>query len=266
MMRRVAVTAVLLALATLAVLGLAAYAPRLGDAAAWQALASPGPLSKPHGFLQADCAACHTPVTGVEDVSCTGCHANESVLLARQPTAFHANVSDSTNCVACHREHDPARALRTMDHAAFTDIVLRRLQRYPETHEAGLLFEHLRAHRRDAMNGNRRLATGISLKETLLDCSSCHSSSDPHTRVFGDDCAACHGTTSWSITGFTHPSPASVDCAQCHLAPLSHYMEHFEMMSKPVARIEHADPEQCHLCHQTTSWNDIRGVGIYDHH
>ncbi|MBI3736827.1 hypothetical protein HY256_09975 [Candidatus Sumerlaeota bacterium] len=53
---------------------------------------------------------------------------------------------------------------------------------------------------------------------------------------------------------------------QCHQAPPSHYMMHFEMVSMKVAGQEHAEVSQCYLCHQTTAWNDIRGVGWYKHH
>jgi hypothetical protein len=43
-------------------------------------------------------------------------------------------------------------------------------------------------------------------------------------------------------------------------------MGHFHMVSAKVARRPHARVNQCHLCHQTTSWNDIKGVGWYKHH
>ena len=99
-----------------------------------------------------------------------------------------------------------------------------------------------------------------------LDCASCHKTTDPHVQVFGNDCATCHGTATWSIADYQHPLPSSTVCGECHLAPLSHYKEHFRMMSQPIAGVRNAEPEQCYLCHQTTSWNDIRGVGIYDHH
>ena len=55
-------------------------------------------------------------------------------------------------------------------------------------------------------------------------------------------------------------------CAQCHQAPPSHYMMHFRMVSMTVAGRMHAQVNQCYLCHQTTSWNDIKGVGLYKHH
>ncbi len=47
------------------------------------------------------------------------------------------------------------------------------------------------------------------------------------------------------------------------------------MISKPVAQQEDwrvaeccgpVRVDQCYRCHQTTSWNDIKGVGFYKHH
>lgn len=43
-------------------------------------------------------------------------------------------------------------------------------------------------------------------------------------------------------------------------------MGHFHMVSMKVAGKPHADVSQCHLCHQTTVRNDIKGVGWYKHH
>ena len=43
-------------------------------------------------------------------------------------------------------------------------------------------------------------------------------------------------------------------------------MMHFQMISMKVAGQMHAKVDQCFLCHQTTAWNDIRGVGWYKHH
>jgi hypothetical protein len=253
------------ALATVATAALVFAAPAsFLDAGTWKRLASPGPLSKAHASLEANCSACHTPVAGVEDAGCVSCHANEASLLARQPTAFHAAIADANNCAACHREHSGRNSLRRMDHAAFARMMLRRLEREPRAADASAFLQHLNSHRLNVMNP--RITLDDRSEDSLLECGSCHSSSDPHTRVFGDDCAACHATSVWTIPAFAHPSPASTQCAQCHLAPLSHYHEHFAMMSKPIAGVEHAEPEDCFLCHQTTSWNDIRAVGIYDHH
>jgi hypothetical protein len=109
----------------------------------------------------------------------------------------------------------------------------------------------------------------------VLNCAGCHSTKDRHLGLFGKDCAQCHGMTKWTIAEFQHPSPRSTDCAQCHQAPPSHYMMHFDMVSKKIAGQEDAQVaaccgptqvNQCYRCHQTTSWNDIRGVGYYKHH
>ncbi len=84
--------------------------------------------------------------------------------------------------------------------------------------------------------------------------------------LFGRECADCHATATWKIAGYKHPSPRSEDCAQCHQPPPSHNMGHFEVVSKTIAGQMSARVEQCHLCHQTDAWNDIKGVGWYKHH
>ena len=127
----------------------------------------------------------------------------------------------------------------------------------------------------DDIKGFLGIPVSQSAEKTGLNCASCHSNRDPHRELFGRDCAGCHDTTSWRIAGFLHPSPTSKDCAQCHQAPPSHYMMHFEMVSKKVARQEDAQVaeccgvaqvNQCYRCHQTTAWNDIRGIGYYKMH
>jgi hypothetical protein len=108
-----------------------------------------------------------------------------------------------------------------------------------------------------------------------LNCVGCHATKDRHLGLLGKDCAQCHATNQWTIAEFRHPSPSSYDCAQCHQAPPSHYMMHFDMISKKIAGQEDAQVDgccgptqvnQCYRCHQTTSWNDIKGVGFYKHH
>lgn len=43
-------------------------------------------------------------------------------------------------------------------------------------------------------------------------------------------------------------------------------MKHFKMISMTTAGGDKAEVIQCFLCHQTTSWNDIKSVGFYKHH
>src|SRR5690606_11558367 len=106
------IAALLAVLAPVPAFALWKYVPQTQRAATWQNMASPGPLSSAHAFLKEDCTACHTPVKGLEDATCVACHANETVLVQRQPTAFHANIAETSNCVACHKEHDAGHSLR----------------------------------------------------------------------------------------------------------------------------------------------------------
>jgi hypothetical protein len=99
-----------------------------------------------------------------------------------------------------------------------------------------------------------------------LNCAGCHDRRDPHVKRFGSDCAQCHALESWTVSGYQHPSAESRQCVQCHAPPPSHFMEHFSMISQKIAGKEHARLDECFECHNTTSWNDIFGVGFYKHH
>ncbi|SPP66364.1 hypothetical protein [Nitrospira lenta] len=244
------------------------------DVALWQRQVRPGNLSVAHASLDNNCAACHTPVKGPVDVKCIGCHANNDTLLQRQPTAFHVNIG---HCAQCHIEHQGTYArLTRMDHVKLAEIGLQQLERSASDSEQRQAADQLVAWvRQVTMPGSLPKLPPVTALEMTLNCSSCHSTKDRHRGLFGGECAVCHGTTQWAIAGFRHPSPRSVECAQCHQAPPSHYMMHFDMISKRIARQEDAQVaqccgpaqvNQCYRCHQTTSWNDIKGVGWYKHH
>jgi len=229
------------------------------QAAAWQQLSEPGKLSAAHAFLENNCAACHTPVTGVPTARCIVCHANNESILRRQPTAFHANVS---SCTQCHREHQGRGHRPTnMDHALLADIGLRQLNDGHDTEDNAVRQQLL-----SWVRSSLPIHPGIKPIETILNCATCHANDDRHYKLFGSDCAQCHATDRWTIPEYRHPSPSSRDCSQCHQAPPSHYMMHFKMISARVAGKPHARISQCFECHQTTSWNDILGAGWYKHH
>ena len=225
---------VYLVIATLALLAaimvpLALYRSGTPSLPAWGAAVSPGPLSKAHAFLNGKCESCHVPSHGVTAAKCVTCHAFSPELLSKPATAFHADVGD---CRGCHVEHQAAqgRPIR-MDHEVLQGIADRR--------------------------------TGHAVP---LDCQSCHATRDKHQGLFGSDCASCHATTSWKIAGFLHPSPKSTSCSECHKAPPSHYMMHFEMMDRTISGQRGARVEQCFMCHQTDSFNNIKGVGMVKVH
>lgn len=214
---------------------------------------NPGPLSAGHSQLKDKCEACHTPNRGVTSEGCILCHANNQRLLQREPTAFHATIGE---CSTCHFEHvNQGRRPIQMDHAALARISSKKAKSLVADNPAPESFI-------------TRISSAAhnTVSEQSLNCAFCHSIEDKHVGLFGSDCSACHHTASWSIPGYRHPPESSLDCAQCHQAPPSHYMEHFHMVSERVARVEHAKVNQCYLCHRTTVWNDIRGVGYYKHH
>ena len=257
-------------IAAVATAGWLAWARVNPDRSVAHQFVSPGPLSRGHAYLADRCASCHEPNLGVTDAKCTGCHANDERLLGRQPTAFHASISE---CRTCHVEHQGGTGNPiAMDHVALAKIGARTLARASRTDDASAAtLKSLKTWLRIRIPG--QLDDSSSLQ--ALNCVGCHATKDRHLDFFGKDCAQCHTMAKWTIAEFRHPSPRSTDCAQCHQAPPSHYMMHFDMISKKIAGQEDAkvagccgpaQVNQCYRCHQTTSWNDIRGVGYYKHH
>ena len=228
----------------------------------WQHTVIPGDLSQGHAFLENNCAACHSPLKGVEAKNCIVCHANNEAVLQRQPTAFHANI---TACAACHLEHQGRIPSTTkMDHVALARIAFQELEQQPP--QAGVGVPAMKRWLKETKGAPHQSAhPNLRPEEALLNCATCHQTKDRHVGLFGTDCASCHATSKWTVAEFRHPSAASQSCAQCHQAPPGHDMMCFEM-SKKVAGQEHAQVNKCFLCHQTTSWNDIKGVGYYKHH
>lgn len=229
----------------------------------WQQAVVPGALSQPHAFLANNCAACHVPVTGIEPTRCIACHANNADLLQRQATAFHAQIR---TCSGCHVEHQgTTRMPTTMDHALLARIAygeIRATQLGPREIEAAMRQETRTA----PLLTSPAMRSSLNGGQSMLTCASCHQTKDRHRGQLGTDCVQCHATDQWTVAEFRHPSPRSTDCAQCHLPPPSHAMEHFSMVSARIARQPSAQVNQCQLCHQTTAWNDIKGVGWAKHH
>ena len=234
----------------------------------WSESVKPGELSKFHSSLENDCNECHTPYLGVVRDQCVVCHAAQTELLKKQNTAFHSSIS---SCTGCHFEHQGKDASITkMDHTHLALVATEMLKNgTSNTENVELGITSLLEFTRKSYHG-----TDTVLEKTL-NCVSCHTNQDRHRALFGNDCSSCHDTIKWSIASYRHPLPTTRDCSQCHQAPPSHYMMHFEMISKKVANLgaepnsgccSAAQVKQCYLCHLTTSWNDIKGVGWYKHH
>lgn len=226
--------------------------------AQWSVSVQPGKLSKYHSNLENNCKECHAPYQGVVGEQCVTCHAAQTEILKKQNTSFHSSI---TSCTGCHFEHQGKDASITkMDHTHLALVASEMLVRRPNAQSNGsalLLF----------LRSTEKNYHGTNIAaEKALNCVTCHANQDKHRSLFGSDCSSCHESSKWSISSFRHPSPASRDCSQCHQAPPSHYMMHFKMISQKIAGAEHATVTQCYACHQTTAWNDIKGVGWYKHH
>ncbi len=157
----------------------------------WQQMANPGNLSQAHAFLENDCAACHTPVKGVEARNCVACHANNHELLTRQPTAFHADINE---CAVCHVEHRGRKNKPSlMDHSAISKIGLGLLEKNPDDSAGKLLMLQMDGWIKHSGQAND-FHPQVKPSERVLNCASCHSNGDVHVSYFGPDCASCHST------------------------------------------------------------------------
>ncbi|MFB6463216.1 cytochrome c3 family protein [Bradyrhizobium tunisiense] len=246
--------------ATLAVAGAAVASIGLyrgSPGPGWTKLVSPGPLSAKHAFLSDRCESCHAPIKGVEAAACIACHAPSAADLAKQSTAFHA--LGGGQCSGCHREHQGGLRPIRMNHASLLQVAM------PASGKK--VFDRSTANQlRADLTDFLGLPKSERTERAALDCAGCHSNREPHSGLFGRECAACHALASWKVVGFLHPSPTSKDCAQCHQAPPSHYMGHFIMMDRVIAGQEHASVDQCFLCHMTDSFNNVKSVGWMKHH
>lgn len=230
----------------------------------WQNAVSPGDISKAHAFMKNDCAACHTANVRIDSSKCILCHADNQALFQQQNTSFHATIK---TCTVCHIEHQGRDTkLTRMDHKAFAKAALKVVssKQAPEAEIGKSLEQWVKAHETKIRLNDPHHR--LSAQEEVLNCAACHSAQDVHRGLMSNDCAACHGTVSWDIPEFVHPSVNSRNCSECHKAPPSHYMMHFKMVSAKYACQPHARVEQCYMCHQTNDWNDIKGVGWYKHH
>ncbi len=226
-----------------------------------QRAVSPGDLSQRHAYLADRCESCHESTVGVTVAKCTVCHATSERLLGRQPTEFHASISE---CATCHIEHQRTNVRPlVMDHVELARVGARTLARASrQDADSAATLAALETWLR--VRGPEQF-DATSARESL-NCAGCHDRRDPHFKHFGSDCAQCHGMETWTVSGYQHPSSRSKECMQCHQAPPSHFMGHFFMVSQKFAGKKHARVDQCFECHNTTSWNDIVDVGFYKHH
>lgn len=81
-----------------------------------KAMFLPGATTAGHYQIELSCSSCHTPFGGVASEACVRCHGEELAAVddSHPKTKFTdprnaalASRLDATECVTCHREHDP---------------------------------------------------------------------------------------------------------------------------------------------------------------
>ncbi len=147
----------------------------------WEKMVEPGSLNKAHAFLADDCLSCHTPVKGVERDKCVACHANDTHIVARQPTAFHTDIKE---CASCHVEHKGESAnISLMSHIALVDIGFNMLPNpnvpFDEGAATMAFLENILANKQTPEP--LFVHPEVSDKEALLNCTQCHSNDDRHS-------------------------------------------------------------------------------------
>jgi hypothetical protein len=170
----------------------------------------------------------------------------------------HAQLSG--DCQACHVPFRPVADIKCQAcHTRNVELLDRRTTAF-HAQATGCAMCHLEHRGRRA-----RIST---MEHRLLrpdvGCAACHV--DRHQERFGDICGTCHLTETWKVAGYRHPPARSTACFECHAPPPSHWMMHFEMMDRRVTGQADATVDQCHRCHTTDHWNNIKGVGFFVHH
>jgi hypothetical protein len=108
------------------------------------------------------------------------------------------------------------------------------------------------------------------LKATSSACIGCHRQDDPHQGKLGEDCAACHSSTTWTDVTFDHGqvgfkltgAHADVECSACHVngteSPVPTTCAGCHGQDDPHGgRLG----QECEACHSTTAWKDVH----FDH-
>ncbi|HEX4423652.1 MAG TPA: cytochrome c3 family protein [Kofleriaceae bacterium] len=231
-----------LAVAVSLILGLAAGTARadLGT--------SPGPISRAHAAIEAQCNRCHVPFGGVPQRQCLACHTALAERTARG-LGFHATVK-AQPCTDCHKEHHGRDAQLAPAPPANFD---HRITGFPlEADHARLACDRCHA----AAGGAQRW---VGLQTT---CQSCHADR-VHHGALGSDCARCHRASGWTPTLYTakdHQTSlagghAKLQCADCHRAGAH--------LTGPEPCVScHAQPHggtqaPCETCHHVTTWKQV---------
>lgn len=204
-------------------------------------MVGPGKLIPGHAGLEADCFACHAPLTGADSVRCVVCHKPADVgrlttkgqpiskPLASSP--FHQKLINQ-DCVACHSDHAGVKRFRQQGR-----------------------FNH-----------------ALLQKATRDQCESCHKApADSLHRQISGNCSQCHQQDKWAPATFDHDKHFELDrdhntrCVTCHVRNDYSTYTCFGCHEHTANNIRRKhikegirDFDNCVECHRNADEHDIR--------
>ena len=251
---------------------------------------SPGPLARPHQFLDSltHCTDCHKIGGGQPVFKCIGCHSDIGARVAAKKGlhgTYHIPAGSSQECVKCHSDHNGANfplvkwdpSPNKFNHSE-TGYVL-------EGKHAGLacnkchLPERIPAAERANIKAKDLSKSFLGIPQT---CTACHK--DFHEGRLGPNCIQCHNFVDWKDTSgkFDHNKTrypltglhVQVKCEKCHTPDATGAPRYKGL---PFGKCDdcHADPHKgsfkdksCASCHNTNSWKKVSNSGLannFDH-
>ncbi len=227
------------------------------QAAPFEKLLMPGPLSAAHAGMEEECGSCHDPLGEKSQAQlCATCHEEVAEDMAAD-TGFHGKHPDvqTQQCQSCHREHEGVDAvtlafeLTPFDHNR-TDFAL------VGPHEG---LDCASCH----MPGEAHRAAPST-------CVGCHQQDDVHNGALGTDCGACHLGPGWQKPSFDHARSSFpllgahrwLNCDSCHEDQL------FVGTAMECAACHRRDDvhggefgQDCGSCHSESAWTNTN----FDH-
>ena len=227
------------------------------SAAGIETLLMPGKVAAAHAKLEGECSNCHDRTNKVSQTAlCLACHKDVAGDMQRK-AGFHGHLPNAATlqCTGCHTEHkgrdaDIVKLVKEQFDHAQTEFPLRDAHKTVSCvscHQAGKKY-------RDAPTA----------------CVACHKSVEPHQGQLGNDCAACHSSSTWLNARFDHGKTqfplankhAEVACVGCHAG------NRYKNTSTRCASCHAPDDvhrgsrgTDCAQCHTTISWSTAK----FDH-
>ena len=219
-----------------------------------ETLLMPGKVTSAHAKIESECTNCHDRSNRTsQNTLCMNCHKDIAANVSGRK-GFHGKLAmqSEVQCHGCHTEHQGRDA----------DIV----KLVPEQFNHNLTNYPLQeAHALLACNSCHQ--SGKKFSETTTTCVSCHKKDEPHQGQLGNNCASCHGMTTWLNAKFDHGQTkfpltnkhAEVPCASCHL------QNRYKNTPEQCASCHAPDDVHrgtraggCGQCHSTASWTTAK--------